>query len=74
MDISQVEERFFVRMKGSVAADGQKVKELFGDAAFVEADDLEGEFAFVTGVMTEAAYQEKAQHADGIISMIRARF
>lgn len=74
MDISEVEERFFVRMKGSVAADGQKVKELFGDAAFVEADDLEGEFAFVTGVMTEAAYQEKAQHADGIISMIRARF
>ncbi|WP_411336298.1 homoserine dehydrogenase [Ruminococcus gauvreauii] len=74
MDISQVEERFFVRMKGSVAADGQKVKELFGDAAFVEVDDLEGEFAFVTGVMTEAAYQEKAQHADGIISMIRARF
>ncbi len=74
MDISQVEERFFVRMKGSVAADGQKVKDLFGDVLFVEADGVEGEFAFVTGVMTEAAYQEKAKQADGIISMIRARF
>ena len=43
---------------------------MFGEVAVM--DDVEaGEIGFVTEVMTEAAYKEKAEKLNGIISMIR---
>ena len=73
MDISQVEGRFFVRVQGTPEEKADKVKALFGDVQIRQLADLPGEFGFVTPVMTEAQYQEKAGQLDGIISMIRAR-
>ena len=73
MDISQVEGRFFVRVQGTPEEKADKVKTLFGDVQIRQLADLPGEFGFVTPVMTEAQYQEKAGQLDGIISMIRAR-
>ena len=73
MDISQVEGRFFVRVQGTPEEKADWVKMLFGDVQIRRLADLPGEFGFVTPVMTEAQYQEKAGQLDGIISMIRAR-
>ena len=73
MDISQVEGRFFVRVQGTPEEKADRVKTLFGDVQIRQLADLPGEFGFVTPVMTEAQYQEKAGQLDGIISMIRAR-
>ena len=73
MDISQVEGRFFVRVQGTPEEKADTVKALFGDVQIRQLADLPGEFGFVTPVMTEAQYQEKAGQLDGIISMIRAR-
>ncbi|MGI6010216.1 MAG: homoserine dehydrogenase [Ruminococcus sp.] len=73
MDISQVEGRFFVRVEGVSEEKEGRVKELFGDVKIYQLEDLPGEFAFVTPVMTEEQYKEKAGQLDGIISMIRAR-
>ena len=65
-DISNVENKFFVR----TTASAEEVKAVFGDVAVV--DDVEaGEIGFVTEVMTEAAYKENAEKLSGIISMIR---
>ena len=72
MDISQVEGRFFVRVQGTPEEKADRVKTLFGDVQIRQLADLPGEFGFVTPVMTEAQYQEKAGQLDGIISMIRA--
>ena len=65
-DISNVENKFFVR----TTASAEEVKAVFGDVAVM--DDVEaGEIGFVTDVMTEAAYKENAEKLSGIISMIR---
>ena len=63
MDISQVEGRFFVRVQGTPEEKADKVKALFGDVQIRQLADLPGEFGFVTPVMTEAQYQEKARSA-----------
>ena len=52
---SEMENSFFVRV---AAADADKVKEVFGEIAEVSAN-VEGEFAFVTKKMSEAAFEEK---------------
>lgn len=64
--IDEASRRFFVR------AASEKEKEaiaVFGSVRVVEAD-VPGEFAFVTDVMTEKEFNEKAQKI-GIISRIR---
>ena len=53
---SEMENSFFVRVP---VTDADKAKEAFGDIAEVNAN-VEGEFAFVTKKMSEAAFEEKA--------------
>lgn len=72
-DISNSQKRFFVRVKGDAAKDLAKVEELFGTVKVVEVPELEGEFGFVTGVMSEAQYKAKAAELGTVISMIRIR-
>ena len=74
MDINEVENRFFVRIKGSLKEDLPKVEEAFGKVETVTVPELEDEFAFITGIMTEGAYKEKAAAFENIVSMIRTRF
>ena len=74
MDISQVRNRFFVRVSGSMAGELAAVEEVFGKVEPISIPSVTEEFAFITGEMTEAEYQEKAAKVPGIISMIRARF
>ena len=66
----QVENRFFVRVSADEKA---KAAELFGAVEEVSVADVAGEYAFVTGKMSEAAFEEKAASLN-VISRIRARF
>ena len=74
MDVKNVENRFFVRMGGSYTENLPKVEEVFGPVDSKVLAEVNGEFAFITGKMTEAEYQEKAAKLDDIRGMIRVRF
>ncbi len=64
--IEQASRRFFVRVAGE---NERKAMETFQSIHVVEAD-VPGEFAFVTELMTEKEFNEKAEKT-GIISRIR---
>lgn len=70
---AQVKNAFFVRVKGSPETEGKLVSELFGVSSFIEAEDLPGEFAFLTGEMPEGEFEEKSAKLPGMIGRIRAR-
>lgn len=70
VDIGSVERKFFVRVKGSPASEGARIRGTFGDVQIVDAG-IDGEFGFVTPIMTEDAYNEKASATPGILHMIR---
>lgn len=65
----QVEHKFFVRVEEDKKA---AAAEVFGTVSEVSAD-VAGEYAFVTEVLTEAAFEEKAAQLGDIISRIRVR-
>ena len=62
--VSEMTHRFFVR-----AAENADAAKVFGDVEMVDAG-IKGEIGFITPVMTEGEYAEKAKHLD-VISMIR---
>lgn len=67
VDKRKVQSRFFVR-----AAEGQEqVKAVFSEAEFVEVPGITGETGFLTGVMTEEAFEEKAAALKDIRQRIR---
>ncbi len=65
-NVDEVERAFFVRVE---KAKEQEVKETFGDVKEITAG-VDGEFAFVTGSMSEKEFNEKAEKI-GVISRIR---
>lgn len=73
MDISQVESRFFVRVKGSLTGDMDKMYRIFGEIEPKCLADVSGEFAFLTKPMTEETFARKADEAGNVVSRIRAR-
>ena len=68
--IDNVSRKFFVRAD-KAKADEAKVKEVFGNVEFVSVDSITDEVAFVTEVMTEKAFKEKAEKLGAVISRIR---
>ncbi len=70
-DVSGTAKRYFVRVRGDISGAGQ-LEKVFGPIETVQAG-LEGEYGFVTGVMTEQEYQSRAAGLDTILSMIRIR-
>ena len=50
-----------------------KVQEVFGNVQPVVVADVDGEFGFVTEVMTEAEYKAKAESFGEVLGMIRVR-
>ena len=73
MPVDTVENRFFVRVNGSVATDLTKVEELFGQVEVVSLPDVADEFAFVTLSISEADFKVKAEALGTVVSRIRAR-
>ena len=65
-NVDEVERAFFVRVE---KAKEQEAKETFGDVKEITAG-VDGEFAFVTGSMSEKEFNEKAEKI-GVISRIR---
>lgn len=72
-DISNSKKQFFVRVKGNPETDLEKVQEVFGNVEPVVLPELEGEFGFITEVMSEAVYGEKAKQYGDVINRIRVR-
>lgn len=68
-DYKDSSKKFFVRVKEEGAG---KVAELFGDVEKIRI--LEGEFGFVTEVMTEREFAEKAEALPEMITRIRVEF
>ena len=74
MSIDDVENRFFVRMKGTLVDNLCRVEKVFGKVQALSVPELPDEFAFITEKMTEGSYKEKTSQCDNILSMIRVRF
>lgn len=63
--------QFFVRISGEPEALKAHVESKFGPVEIVRAEGLEGEFGFLTGMLTERAYEENAKEFPGILHRIR---
>ena len=63
--------KFFVRIKGDDKSGKAQVEERFGPVQIVKAAGLDEEFGFITEVMTEGEYEEKAAACDAILHMVR---
>ncbi len=72
-DISNSEKRFFVRVKGCPREKLEDVERIFGEVQPIILPETEDEFGFVTAVMTEAAYEEKAKEYGEVLNRIRIR-
>ena len=72
-DISNSQRRFFVRVKGTPEQSLANIEEIFGTVQPVVLSELEGEFGFITEVISEAEYKAKAERLGSVISMIRLR-
>lgn len=71
MDMSEVQGRFFVRVKASAAG---LTKEIFGDIERINIADHPEEFGFITVCMKQGEYEEKSRRlGDDLITMIRVK-
>ena len=68
--IEMTKKRFFVRVEGRISEDLARVEELFEVTEVVDAG-IVGEFGFVTGVMSEEEFVQKANCLEGMITRIR---
>lgn len=68
-DIKESKKRFFVRVSGG-ADKVSEAETVFGKVETVDAG-IAGEMGFVTEVMSEAEFAEKAEKLDGILNRIR---
>lgn len=69
--LDETARRFFVRMEGVQSELAENIREDFGDVEFVSVDSADGEFGFITPVMTEGNYKDKAGSYHNVLHMIR---
>lgn len=72
LPFDDAEHRFFVRIKDSEGII-EKAKEAFGEIEIIDAG-VDGEYAFITEMISEKKYREESGRLSGIISMIRTDF
>ncbi len=70
IDIAEAVNQFYVRVEGSVESRISEVKALFGEVDIYTVD-AENEFAFVTGSMKEAEFDNAINGLKGMINRIR---
>lgn len=70
LPIGDVERAFFVRVSEGKDREA-KVKEVFGDVELIRVPEAPGEFAFITGVMSERKFAEKLKQTEGVLTSIR---
>ncbi len=71
LPFADTSKRFFVRISGEPEALQAHLESKFGPVEIVRAEGLEGEFGFLTGVLTERAYEENAKEFPSILHRIR---
>lgn len=71
LPFADTSKRFFVRISGEPEALKAHVESKFGPVEIIRAEGLEGEFGFLTGVLTEREYEENAKEFPGILHRIR---
>lgn len=73
-DINEYRTKFLVRLSGDELENQTLVKELFGDVKIVKAEEVDGEYAFITPMMSEGDYKEIAAKLNNILGMLRVAF
>ena len=68
---TEITRRFLVRIQGNQAELADCIQKDFGEVQYVNLEELSGELGFVTPVMTEGAYLEKAKNYPQICHMLR---
>ena len=68
---TEMTRRFLVRIQGNQAELADCIQKDFGEVQYVNLQEFDGEFGFVTPVMTEGAYLEKAKNYPKICHMLR---
>ncbi len=71
LPIADTRKRFFVRISGDAEAMKPHIESTFGPVVIVKAGGLDGEFGFVTQVISEGEYEQKAKEFPGILHRIR---
>lgn len=69
-DYNQYVSRFFVRVKGEQEEVAAQIEELFGSVDFCRAEDVAGEFAFITLPMKVEEFEVRKAQLNGFISRI----
>ncbi len=69
-DIENESRRFFVRVSKEKEAAAAAA---FGDIEIIRVPELPGESGFVTGIMTEKEFADRAEKAGGVLSRIRMK-
>ena len=67
VDWKKAKSRFFVR----ISEEKENIQKLFGNVEFVEAEDISGEIGFLTEIITEEEYEQKASKLKNILQRIR---
>lgn len=73
-DVNQVQHRFFIRVKGNTPTIIEQIKSLFGEVEVITAEDINGEYAFITPMITEQQLKEIKGSLNDVLSIIRVRF
>lgn len=71
LPVKDVEKRFFVRIQGNADEKKEQLEKKFGEISVIKVGGLDGEFGFVTGVMTEEKFAECAAEFPEILHRIR---
>ncbi len=72
-DKADTKKKYFVRMKGNAEELKASLEAVFGKVEVVTLSDKPEEFGFVTEVMSEGAYEERAAKFPQICQMIRVK-
>ncbi len=67
VDWKKAKSRFFVRAK----EEKENIQKIFGSVEFIEAEGISGETGFLTEVLTEEAFEQKASGLKNILQRIR---
>lgn len=68
---TEMTRRFLVRIQGNQAELADRIRKDFGEVQYVNLQEFDGEFGFVTPVMTEGVYLEKTKNYPKICHMLR---
>ena len=71
LPISDTSKRFFVRIKGEPQAMRAHLESKFGSIEIVQVEPLEGEFGFLTEIMTEGHFEQCQKEFPSILHRIR---